>query len=224
MKQRETYLKTLITELYSEGNKENYTFSYTQLSPEGKAEMTKIYKSLGGILSTPPSRFGSWDIVAKDFILELDEEQHFNRYRAKTLQSSIYVKNSGFSVARYAKFCSTFEPNCLKKATFGKYWTSPSTEKQFGKPGSKGDFSAEGSPRWKQRAFYDFCRDLYAKEFNFRVIRLSIYDEVKTANGNVPLGKALELGLKNDLVKFLNLKISLSNGFTGKKIKSNSKL
>ena len=28
-------------------------------------------------------------------------------------------------------------------------------------------------------------------------------DEVKTANGNVPLGKALELGLKNDLVKFL---------------------
>jgi hypothetical protein len=203
MKLRETYLKSLIHEMFGEGNKEEFKFSYNQLSTKGKAEMMKVYKSLGGVLSTPPSRFGAWDIVSPSLIIELDEEQHFNRYRQQTLNSLIYVENSIFSEVNYKDYCVRFEVNCLKKATFGKYWTSPSTEKQFGIAGIKGDFSKEGSPRWKQRAFYDFCRDLYARDFGFKVVRFSIYGKVTTDLGLVDLGIALERGLKTDVIKFL---------------------
>ena len=203
MKLRETYLKSLITELFGEGSKEQFKFSYSDLSQNGKSELSEVYQSLGGTLQTPPTRFGAWDIIALNFIVELDEEQHFNRYRAKTFKSSVYVGNSGFSIEKYVQYCKGFEAHCLKKASFGKYWTSPSTEKQFGAPGSKGDFSAEGSPRWKQRAFYDFCRDLYAKEFGFKLVRLSIYDQVKTSSGFINLGVALERELKTDLNEFL---------------------
>jgi len=203
MKLRENFLKSLVKELYGEGNNGNYRFSYNELTQQGKAEMNRVYQQLGGVLSVPPSRFGAWDIVANGLIVELDEEQHFNRYREQTLKSSIYVENSSFSIEKYVRYCNVFENNCLKKATFGKYWTSPSTEKQFGTPGDKGDFSAQGSPRWKQRAFYDFCRDLYSKEFGFKLVRLSIYDQVKTNNGFIDLGVALERGLKTDVVNFL---------------------
>jgi hypothetical protein len=203
MKLRETYLKSIVTELFGEGSKEQFKFSYSDLSQNGKSELSEVYKSLGGTLQVPPTRFGGWDIVTPNFIVELDEEQHFNRYRAETLKSSIYDYNSSFSNDNYVQYCKGFEAFCLKKASFGKYWTSPSTEKQFGAPGNKGDFSAEGSPRWKQRAFYDFCRDLYSKEFGFMLVRLSIYDKVKTSSGFIDLGLALERGVKTDLVEFL---------------------
>lgn len=203
MKQRETYLRLLIFELYGEGNKEKFKFSYNQLSSNSRSEMITVYKSLGGLLNLPPSRFGAWDIVSTNFIIELDEEQHFNRYREQTLRSAIYVENSSVSIDKYIRYCDIFETNCLKKATFGKYWKNSSTEKQFGISSTKGDFSGNGSSRWKQRAFYDFCRDLYAKEFGFRLVRLSIYDEISTSSGKVELGIALEKGLRTDLVKFL---------------------
>ena len=50
MKLRETYLKSLIHEMFGEGNKEEFKFSYNQLSSKGQAEMKRIYQSLGGIL------------------------------------------------------------------------------------------------------------------------------------------------------------------------------
>ena len=47
----------------------------------------ECYRKLGGQLEVPPLRFGSWDICAEKFIIELDEERHFNRYRLITLMS-----------------------------------------------------------------------------------------------------------------------------------------
>lgn len=200
MKKRETYLKTIVNSLSNTVDGYTYAFSYNQVSNEGKLEMKRVYQNLGGVLEIPPSRFGAWDIITSDCLIELDEEQHFNRYRAQTLKSSIYDENVSFSIENYERYCTLFEDNCIKKATFGKYWTSPSTEKQFGVSGAKGDFSQNGSTRWKQRAFYDFCRDLYAKEFGFKLVRLSIYDEV---NPGLTLGAALEQERKFEVVEFL---------------------
>ncbi len=53
------------------------------------------YKKLGGQLNKLPTNYGPWDISTKDFIIELDEERHFNRYRLETLNSSLVAKANG---------------------------------------------------------------------------------------------------------------------------------
>ena len=52
-------------------------------------EAFDLYKKLGGTLSEVPMRVGAYDIDTRDFIIELDEENHFNRYRLATLDSTI---------------------------------------------------------------------------------------------------------------------------------------
>ena len=57
-----------------------------------------LYKKLGGTLSEVPMRVGAYDIDTRDFIIELDEENHFNRYRLATLDSTIYLKNKNIAI------------------------------------------------------------------------------------------------------------------------------
>ena len=139
-------------------------------------DVIKIYQALGGVLTEPPIQFGRWDIVVNGFIVEFDEEQHFNRYRAKTLESLIYGMHSGFNVNCYIKYCQENEDLCLKKASWGKYWTSQSTERQFGPSDKYGLLGDLGSARWKQRAFFDYLRDIYSIIYKIPVLRISIYD------------------------------------------------
>lgn len=141
-------------------------------------EVFNTYKLLGGTELEIPINFGKWDIVLEDFIVEFDEEQHFNRYRRITLNSLIYSVAPHFNFHSYLKFCDIYEEECLIKASRGGYWTSPSTERQFGNTGPKGELTGNGSPRWKQRAFYDYLRDVYSVIFNIPVVRLSIYDKL----------------------------------------------
>jgi hypothetical protein len=138
-------------------------------------EINRMYRKLGGILPVAPIKFGKFDFVCSDFILEFDEEQHFNRYRKMTLESSVYPSN-GFDLDQYKKNCYEKEGDCLKKATFGKYWTSPSTEKQFGLSNNNGNLDLNGSARWKQRAYYDFLKDAWAKSENIKLLRFSLYE------------------------------------------------
>ena len=60
------------------------------LESEYYAGALKIYKNLGGVLSEIPVKAGPYDIDTREFIIELDEENHFNRYRLATLDSVIY--------------------------------------------------------------------------------------------------------------------------------------
>jgi hypothetical protein len=200
MKLRETNLKAFVEQLYGTG----YA-GPVSINSIGKHrdEVMRVYRSLGGILNEIPFRFGGWDIVAPNFIIELDEEQHFNRYRKQTLGSAIYKNWKLFDVANYLTYCEKFENICLKKASRGGYWTNNSTEGQFGAAGANGDFSGAGSPRWKQRAFYDFCRDIYGMANQIKVYRLSIYDEVKTNSGTVTLAIALDRNMQQEVKAFL---------------------
>lgn len=143
-----------------------------------------MYKRLGGQYLEVPCGYGKWDIPTSDFIIELDEERHFNHYRLETLSSPIYLKSKLFSADDYKNYCKEHEEDCLKAAGWGKNWMNDSTEKMFVKSGEKKDLSGNGSSRWRQRAYYDYLKDITAKIKGVPVIRISIYDnyEGKTIN------------------------------------------
>lgn len=212
MRQHQEILTKILIDKFGIGK---YYPNSIELSLLNKAgilnEMVRTYRKLGGILDVPPLFFGKWDICLTEFIVELDEEQHFNRYRAATLESYIYHMEKGFDIIDYVKYCTDYETNCLKKASWGKYWTSPSSEKQFGLPGVNCDLENSGSPRWRQRAFYDYLRDMFAMGYRIPVMRLSIYDKI-FANGHVKLiGNVLEEGNAtnlNEIVKFIEQKVN----------------
>src|SRR6059036_880172 len=77
-------------------------------------EVGAIYVQLGGCLQTPPLNPGPYDMVADSIPVELDEERHFNRYRAVTLQSILYSGISSFPVDDFRQFCASKERECLR--------------------------------------------------------------------------------------------------------------
>lgn len=145
-----------------------------------------VYAALGGRGPLPALRTGAWDLWVDGVLVELDEAQHFNRYRAQTLTVPWAAALPWASA--YEALCLAEETACLKKAGRGGYWTSASTQRWFGDAASPGNLgSPAGSPRWKQRAFYDAVKDAVAAWSEQPVARLSVYDDV----AGVPLGKAL---------------------------------
>lgn len=141
-------------------------------------EVQNIYKKIGGVCDSFPMNY-RWDIQRLDFILELDEELHFNRYRLITLDSNVYAKCPFFSVENYKIYCEKYEDDCLNAGSWGGKWKSESSEKQFLKSGPNGDLDGNGSSRWRQRAFYDYLKDLNLFVRGIKVIRVSIYDQFR---------------------------------------------
>jgi hypothetical protein len=47
------------------------------------------------------------------------------------LKSAIYTRLPQFPLDTYGHFCSDHEDSCLRRS-YGKYWTNPSCEAQFG--------------------------------------------------------------------------------------------
>ncbi|QYF91100.1 hypothetical protein [Arthrobacter sp. PAMC25284] len=150
----------------------------TRLLPSNaKLEILSLFVQLGGIQSQPDFAAGPWDLLYRGkVLLELDEEQHFNRYRRTSLEP--WAGRLPWA-ERYLRFSADFEPECLRKGGRGGYWTSPATEKMFGPPDPFRSFAGKGSPRWKQRAFYDAIRDVYALFVpGVSLARVSMYDRV----------------------------------------------
>lgn len=205
MKQRETNLKAIVRQMYSLSVSKKLNLE--ELNLIQYEELKKVYSALGGKQTKIPVRFGAWDIVTENFILELDEEQHFNRYRAQTLSSTLYKNWPWFDVESYKNQCHQFEYQCIKKAARGGYWSNPSTVQQFGPAGENGVFDSNGSPRWKQRALYDYCRDLFGLVNQTPVYRLSIYDLLPYNGGTIYLGKALEHNLLEPIKSFIHTKV-----------------
>ena len=139
------------------------------------AELAELYLSLGGMPESMDRWApGPWDLAfTNGLIVELDEEQHFNRYRAATLRSPS-IRSLSWS-DDYLLYCEEFERRCVQKARGLGYWTSPSSERFFGPSSDRGDLSAPGPARWKQRAFYDAMRDAASGRI---LARISVYDRV----------------------------------------------
>lgn len=142
-------------------------------------QVREVYKQLGGVQDDPQIKFRKWDIEYEGKAIELDEYVNFNRYRAQTLQSPLYGQLPLFPSKIYAGFCADHEDHCMKVARTGDKWSTEPAEQYFGSPAESGDLESEqGSPRWKQRAFYDFVQDLCPMLCNIQVVRLAIWDTV----------------------------------------------
>ena len=156
-------------------------------------EIKEVYFKLGGKLSEAPVNLRKWDIEVDGAALELDEYLHFNRYRKTTLESSIYNKLPKFPHNEYLFYCKFYEDKCIGAGSYGGKWTNDSCEKQFGKGSLPKVLDRGGSPRWKQRAFYDFIKDLTPLLYDIPLIRISIYDKVQVKESKVQVKEIVEL-------------------------------
>lgn len=182
MGERQTLLKSLAEDMYGRSLIKSPKLSFSEIEYVGLMnEVERVYSVMGGTSEQVPLNYGSWDISLKDFFIELDEERHFNRYRLATLASPIYANYPNFSVSNYREYCSVKEEQCLKSASWGNNWTTNSSDKLFIASGDNGNLSANGSSRWRQRAFYDFIKDLNFVIRKVPILRISIYD---VYNGN----------------------------------------
>lgn len=143
-----------------------------------RAEVVDVYRSLGGVQSEPRLHPGGWDLGCDGIAVELDEDLHFNRYREQTLRAPSYATLPCFPTESYVWMCQQYESECLGKGQGQARWTSPSTERQFGPPAALGDLTGNGAPRWKQRALYDFMKDLTPLAGFGTVVRISVWDVV----------------------------------------------
>lgn len=179
-KARERALAALLTEhaAYAQYN-EPWTLvppppvpRLADLTAESRYIIRGVYTCLGGRPEEfEKARPGGWDMAFETpeglLLVELDEEQHFTRYRRRTLDLSVPWGQA------YRRHCETDESRLVPSRTWGKYWTSPASERFFGEASPPGDFTDVGSPRWRQRAFYDAFKDLLPGR---RLARISVYD------------------------------------------------
>jgi hypothetical protein len=147
-------------------------------------------------------RPGGWDLAFETpqgtVLIELDEEQHFTRYRGVTIRESLRINGEPPWSAPYLTFCESDEVPLVPSYTWGKFWTSPSSERFFGAASPPGDFTGVGSPRWRQRAFYDAFKDVLAAPASgepdgtepgpggVRLSRVSVHDTVGRRTGRPP--------------------------------------
>lgn len=154
-------------------------------------EVLRVYGSLGGGDIPSVGGPGKWDIEFDGLIVELDEQRHFNRYRLKTLSSPVYSELASFPIESYRRYCTEYERDCIRAGSHGGNWTNSSCERQFGISASPGILEGGGSARWKQRAFYDYMKDVVSAELGFPLVRLAIWDKVQVGDNWVLLQDVL---------------------------------
>ncbi len=137
-----------------------------------------VYKSLGGVLTSAELNLRSWDLEFEGIAVELDEQLHFNRYRTITLEATAYAELPVFPLDAYRRYCAEFEDECLRAGAYGGKWSNPSCERQFGVGSSQKILARAGAPRWKQRAFYDFVKDLCPLVLGIKLARVAIWDSI----------------------------------------------
>ncbi|WP_339947344.1 hypothetical protein [uncultured Albimonas sp.] len=158
-------------------------------------QVAAVYRALGGLLDEPPGeRLGPWDLALASTAVELDEALHFNRWRAVTLEAPIYGALPRFPRRKYRDFCESGEAEALKAGSSGGRWTTPSAERQFGPSAPPGQLAGPGAARWRQRAFYDFLKDLAPLACGVAMTRIAIWDRVAFAHVSMTLGYALDTG------------------------------
>jgi hypothetical protein len=147
-------------------------------SSEHADAVETVYRQLGGVLPRVPVNLRPWDMEFSGLAIELDEYLHFNRYRGATLASPAYHALPAFPLEEYRAFCPRHEERCLRAGGYGGKWSNTSCETQFGHASKPKDLSGYGAPRWKQRAFYDFVKDLSPVMIDVTVVRVAVWDEV----------------------------------------------
>jgi hypothetical protein len=162
-------------------------------------EVALVYRRLGGMLDVPPQRAGKFDSKWGPIMVEVDECRHFNRYREITLDSPLYDAMPRFPREAYRRFCREYEYECWKAANWGGYWTDKNEccERQFGAGQPQGTPldafegigpNPNGAPRWKQRAFYDFLKDVCSALGPPDMVRVAEWDPLDGPCGPLLVG------------------------------------
>jgi hypothetical protein len=154
-------------------------------------EAREVFTSLGGLASELPFRQAEWDLEFEHFVIKLDEEKSFNRYRATTLRSVFYINYTSFNTENYKRYCRQFESECLKAGRARNLWADTESEMFFGRSEEPGDLAIKGSSKWKLRAFHEYLEDLQAKILNIKLIRVCIYDNLMVNNKLIKLDQFL---------------------------------
>ncbi len=159
----------------------------TDLPQALQDELKDLFHRLGGTPELPSLKPGSWDLsFDHQLVVELDEELHFNRYRALSLAAS-WARSLPWTT-EYQVFCERHEADCTSSGSWGKRWTNPSCERMFGLGARPGDLAEPGAPRWKQRALYDALKDTAPDIGQLRFARISVYDLI----GGVPVEQIVQ--------------------------------
>lgn len=174
--------KILLTK-YIPAEQINRKFSSLELKGTFEEKiMLEAYKSLGGLHSFPEITFEVPFLEFGRFCVLLDESIHFNRYRARTLRSSLYEGLSSFPAMKYRTYCRNFESECMKVGASNSFWTNTESEYQFGPSQTSGDLGLSGSSGWKLMAFKDFLIDLVCRNRKIRLLRISVWDDLMVQN------------------------------------------
>lgn len=156
------------------------------------ADLREAYLTLGGNPAFAiPYSLPQFSLEFEQFAVILDEEESFNRYRAITLKAPFYSNQNFFSLENYKRYCRQFEGECLKAARSLNKWTDRESEKYFGASEAPGDLALQGSARWKYNAFTNLLQDATAAAGKFKLIRLSIYDNLMVNNQIIKLNNLL---------------------------------
>src|SRR4051794_16852667 len=94
------------------------------LPADAQAQVLELYRTLGGIQDRPVLTPAGWDCpLVGGLIVELDELQHFNRYRATTLDPAWTLRLPWR--ADYLTFCAAHEADCVRTKASSKFWSTP---------------------------------------------------------------------------------------------------
>ena len=165
------------------GASPSHTLKYPKVDDvhrsDHRPEIERISRALGGTLVSIPLNLRPWDMEFEGIAVELDECLHFNCYRGITLNSKIYERLlSEFPLKEYQSYCSERSEECRSAGSWGKRWSNESSKIQFGGACQPRRSCADGATRWKQRAFYDFVKDLSPSLLEVPVARIAIWDTI----------------------------------------------
>jgi hypothetical protein len=96
-------------------------------------------------------------------------------------------------VKTYQEFCFRYEPQCLAAAGAGPWWTTPSSEFAYGAGDPPGTVGAKGPPRWRQRAFNDWIKDMSSLLTRVAVCRVGVWDTLEIDGMKQDVGSVLRL-------------------------------
>lgn len=178
--------------------------------PISQTQLQQVYESLGGIGARPCIEIKGYQMTFGKFVVELDDQLHFNKYRLITLRNDIYEQLHGIDVNKFRMYCRKFEKECLKSGTSKGIWTNNQAEKCFGPAETPGDLGLNGASGWKLFAYQQFVKDLFAARHKVRLLRLSIWDEIMFNRQLIKLNDLLLNPGKEEaelLLKFIERKI-----------------
>ena len=154
--------------------------SQYKISEQLKEDISTVYSELSGIPKNElPFQITKPTLEFKDLAITIDTEKKFNRYRKSTLLDSSIYEDDRFSFkSDYMRYCRLHEKDCIRAASGGNDWQNKSSNYYFGKSESPGDLGLNGSSNWKLVAFLDYLMDLSSVVYQYKHVRLSVYDRL----------------------------------------------